>query len=123
MESHVATVSPDLSVANLVHEYIMGTSERAFPVVQDDQLVGIVSLEDVRRVPREDWDVTSVRQIMTPQGQLTTATPDEDANEALNEIASHDVNQVPVVKDGRLVGMLRRSDILRWLQVWTKVTV
>jgi Zn-dependent protease len=123
MESHVATVSPDLSVANLVHEYIMGTSERAFPVVQDNQLVGIVSLEDVRRVPREDWDVTSVRQIMTPQGQLTTATPDEDANEALNEIASHDVNQVPVVKDGRLVGMLRRSDILRWLQVWTKVTV
>jgi Zn-dependent protease len=123
MESHVATVSPDLSVANLVHEYIMGTSERAFPVVQDDQLVGIVSLEDVRRVPREDWDVTSVRQIMTPQGQLTTATPDEDANEALNEIASHDVNQVPVVKDGRLVGMLRRSDILRWLQVRTKVTV
>ncbi len=123
MESRVATVTPDLPVSTLVHEYIMGTSERAFPVVQDNQLVGIVSLEDVRRVPREDWDLTSVRQIMTPQSQLTTATPDEDANEAMEELASRDVNQVPVVQDGHLVGMLRRSDILRWLQIQTKVPV
>lgn len=123
MESHVATVTPDLPVSSLVHEYIMGTSERAFPVVQDNQLVGIVSLEDVRRVPRDDWDLTSVRQIMTPQSQLTTATPDEDANEAMEELASRDVNQVPVVQDGHLVGMLRRSDILRWLQIQTKVPV
>lgn len=122
MESHVSTVSPDISVADLVHDYIMGTSERAFPVVQDNQLVGIVSLEDVRRVPRDDWDITSVRQIMTPQSQLTTATPDEDANEAMDKLASHDVNQVPVVQDGHLVGMLRRSDILRWLQIQTKIT-
>ncbi len=123
MESRVATVAPDLPVGTLVNEYIMGTSERAFPVVQDNQLVGIVSLEDVRRVPREDWEITSVRQIMTPQSQLTTATPDEDANEAMEELASRDVNQVPVVQDGHLVGMLRRSDILRWLQIQTKVTV
>lgn len=122
MESHVATVTPDLPVGTLVNEYIMGTSERAFPVVQDNQLVGIVSLEDVRRVPREDWEITSVRQIMTPQSQLTTATPDEDANEAMEELAIRDVNQVPVVQDGHLVGMLRRSDILRWLQIQTKVT-
>lgn len=123
MESRVATVPPNLPVSSLVHEYIMGTSERAFPVVQDDQLVGIVSLEDVRRVPREDWDLTSVRQIMTPQAQLTTATPDEDANEAMEDLATHDVNQVPVVKDGHLVGILRRSDIMRWLQIQTKVPV
>ncbi len=123
MESRVATVAPDLPVGTLVNEYIMGTSERAFPVVQDNQLVGIVSLEDVRRVPREDWEIMSVRQIMTPQNQLTTATPDEDANEAMEELASRDVNQVPVVQDGHLVGMLRRSDILRWLQIQTKVPV
>jgi CBS domain-containing protein len=105
-----------------VNDYIMKTRERAFPVMQDGQLVGIVSLEDVRKVPQENWSTTAVDQIMTPREALATATPDEDANEALSDLTNRDVNQVPVVQDGHVVGMLRRSDILRWLQVRSEIT-
>ncbi len=121
MYSKVPTVSPDTTVGALVHNYIMGTEERAFPVVQNDCLEGLVCLEDVRQVPRERWDQTTVREIMTPAAKLVTASPREDATEALNDLTSKDVRQVPVVQDGHLVGLLRQRDIMRWLQLHSQM--
>jgi CBS domain-containing protein len=76
----------------------------------------MVSLEDVRKVPRDAWDTTTVSQIMTRAEQLTAVTPQENAGEALNRLERRNVRQVPVIQDGRLVGLLRRRDIMRWLQ-------
>lgn len=117
MRSEVPSAQPDASISDLVHERIMGTDEHAFPVLEGDRLVGLVCLEDVRKVPRETWDTTRVSEIMTPAERLTAIGPNEDSGEALSELGEHDVNQLPVVQDGRLVGLLRRRDILRWLQL------
>jgi CBS domain-containing protein len=118
MRTTVPTVPATISIGDLVHEYVMRTDERAFPVLQDgDHLIGLVCLDDVRKVPRRDWDSTRVRDIMTPMDQVVVVTPDEEAGEAFTVLTGRDVNQVPVVQDGRLVGMLRRRDVLRWLQL------
>lgn len=118
MRTTVPTVPATSTVSDLVHDHIMGSDERCFPVLQDgDRLAGLVCLDDVRKVPRESWDTTLVRQIMTPMDKVATVTPQEDAGEALNELTGRDVNQVPVVEDGHVVGMLRRRDVLRWLQL------
>jgi CBS domain-containing protein len=117
MQSNAPTVVPESSVSNLVHDHIIGTNERAFPVVQGNRLVGLMSLGDVRKVPRTAWDTTTVSQIMLPINQLAVATPQEDAAEALNALGSRNVPQMPVVQDGQLVGMLRHEDIVRWLQL------
>jgi CBS domain-containing protein len=111
------TAPSTASVGALVHDHIMGTDERAFPVVRGDELVGLVCLDDVRKVPRGAWDTTTVGAIMTPVDRLMTVAPDEEAGEALRGLADRDVDQVPVVENGRLVGLLRRRDILRWLQL------
>ncbi|MCC6191628.1 MAG: CBS domain-containing protein [Anaerolineales bacterium] len=95
----------------------MKTDERGFAVVEGDRLVGMVCLEDVRAVPRAQWETTPVRQVMTPASDITVVGPREDATEALNKLATRDVRQMPVIEAGRLVGMLRRRDILRWLQL------
>ena len=116
MRNNAPVVPPDLPVSNLVYNIIMKTGESAFPVVEGDRIVGMVSLEDVRKVPREAWDTTTVSQIMTPAEQLAVVTPQEKASEALNRLEHSNVRQVPVVQDGRLVGLLRRRDIMRWLQ-------
>jgi Zn-dependent protease len=118
MRTTVPTVPATISIGDLVHAHIMGTDERCFPVLQDgDHLIGLVCLDDVRRVPRRDWDSTRVRDIMTPMDQVAVVTPDEEAGEAFTAMTGRDVNQVPVVQDGHLVGMLRRRDVLRWLQL------
>jgi Zn-dependent protease/CBS domain-containing protein len=111
------TVSANSSVASLVHDHMMGTDEHAFPVMSDDQMVGLVTLEDVRSVSRDKWETVPIRNIMTPVEQLSTLSPDEDADDALHELQRRDVRQLPVLEMGQLAGLLRRRDILKWLQI------
>lgn len=95
----------------------MGTDERAFPVLANGRLAGLVTLEDVRRIAREQWATSRVSDIMTPVGELLTMSPTEDADEALRKLQRRDVRQLPVLENGRLNGLLRRRDILKWLQL------
>lgn len=117
MRTNPPAVPATISVGSLVQDYIMGTDDQSFPVMDGDQLAGIVTLEDVQKVPHAQWTATTVRQIMTPADKMAEVTPDEDAAEAMRELTERDVRQLPVVSDGRLVGMLRRRDIARWLQL------
>ena len=117
MRSNVLAVPPMISVGQLVYRYVMGTDEQAFPVLEGDRLLGLVTLEDIRKVPREEWDTTMARDIMTPANQLAVVRPQDDAATALDKLMEHDVRQVPVIADGHLVGLVRRRDIMRWLQL------
>lgn len=120
MRSDPPTVSPACSIIDLVHEHIMGTDDHAFPVMDDGRLVGLVTLDDMRQVSRDNWDTTTVREIMTPAAQLVATNPEEDAAEALNKLRQRDVRQLPVLREGSLAGWVRRRDIIRWLQLEAK---
>jgi len=115
------TVTPNRSVADLVHHYIMQSDDHGFPVVADGHLVGIVTLDDVRRVTRDLWEITSVSEIMTPLERLVTLSPDANASVALDSLAAHDVHQLPVITGDRLEGVVRRRDIVRWLQLQSDI--
>jgi len=117
MRTNPPTVPPDISIGTLVHEYVMGTDDRSFPVVEGTHLVGMICLHDVRDVPRGEWDTTLVRDVMTPEGSLITVRPEEDAAEALQRLQQQDVRQLPVIANGTLQGLVRRRDLLRWLQL------
>ena len=117
MRANVPAVSPGTSTSDLVHHYVMGTDERAFPVLDGDRLLGLVTLEDIRKVAREDWDTTSAAEIMTPADQLAVVQPQDDASAALDKLTERNVHQVPVISNGHLVGLVRSSDIMRWLNL------
>jgi len=117
MRLDVPTVAPTLTVSHLVYDYVMGADERAFPVMEGDRLVGMVCLEDIRKVPREAWERVTVGEIMTEANRLDTVAASEDVGDALEKLTRRDVGQAPVVENGRLVGLLRRRDILKWLEL------
>jgi CBS domain-containing protein len=117
MRTNVPTVSPTTSVSDLVQHYVIGTDERAFPVLDGEWLVGLVTLEDIRPVSRDAWDITTAQEIMTPAEQLAFVRPQDDATAALDKLLQTDVDQVLVVSDGHLMGLVRRRDIMRWLQL------
>jgi len=117
MRTEPPTVSPATSIESVVYDHIMGTDEHAFPVVEDGQVVGMVTLEDIRSVSRERWGDTVVREIMTPYDQCTVLDPDEDASDAMNKLSTCGVRQLPVLEEGRLSGVLRREDLIRWLRL------
>jgi len=111
------TVPADTTITHLVDKYVMRADDHAFPVVDQGEFVGMVTLDDIRGVPRMQWDERLVRDIMTPVSDLVLTTPGEPADQAFNKLASRDVRQLPVMEGGQLVGLLRRSDVVRWLQL------
>ena len=113
-----AVVGPELPVGALVDAYLLGSDARAFPVIDGGgRLLGIICLDDVRAVPRERWASATVGEVMTRAEALVTVGPEEAATAALRALAQRDVGQLPVVEDGRLVGLLRRQDLVRWLEL------
>ena len=114
-----ATVSGDLTLQQLVDEYVLRRREHSFPVADAGLLRGIVCLHDVKTVPREKWAYTRVSEVMTPWAELETVSPGDDGSAALARLNARDVRQLPVVEGERLIGLLRRSDVLRYLQLRT----
>jgi CBS domain-containing protein len=110
-------VDPQTRISRLIDKHIMGTDERAFPVLEHDRLVGLICLEDIRKVPRQEWDERLVQEVMTPANELTILSPRTDSNEAFQKLTQRDVRQIPVIENGQLVGLLRRRDIVRFLQL------
>lgn len=112
-------VPPHLDLDTLVGDWMTRTGERAFPVVDDPgEFVGLVTFADLRKVPREAWKRTEVAQVMTPRGQLVTASPRDDLADAADKLAQADVGQLPVLeRDQTLVGQLLRRDVLRWIEL------
>lgn len=125
MRNKPPTVDPDCMVADLVHDHMMGTDDLAFPVLDGEHLVGIVTLDDVRKVHRDDWPTTPVSSIMTHAADLVTAAPEDEASAAMEKLIERDVRQLPVVRPGayggELLGLLRRQDIMRWLQLHSRM--
>jgi Zn-dependent protease len=115
MRTSLATVSPATNVETLVQEYVMATEQQAFPVQVDGRLLGLVCLDDVRKIPHERWPYTTVAGIMTPLDEMSAMTRDETADHALEEFARRDVEQLPVMEDGHLLGLVRRADIVKWI--------
>ena len=64
---------------------------------------------------RQRWPITTVTQIMTPTDALATVPPTADAEEALRLLSRRDVEQLPVLDDGRVLGFVRRRDLMRWM--------
>jgi Zn-dependent protease len=120
MRSDPPTVSPSLSVKSLVDERIMGSDDHAFPVIEEGEIVGIVTLDDVRSTDQDAWRDTSVREIMTPYDRCTVLDPEEDAADAMTKLANCDVRQLPVLEGKRLAGVLRRQDLIQWLRLYSE---
>jgi Zn-dependent protease/CBS domain-containing protein len=115
MLSRLDAVPPDMSVAELVQSRLMHSDQRCFPVLSDGRLDGLVCIEDVRKVPEQRWTVTQVGEIMTPASRLLTLDANAQSGDAMRALARRDVDQIPVVENGRLLGLVRRQDILKWL--------
>ena len=116
MTSECARVPRGLAVSELVDHYILQQGGRCFTVTDGDALSGLVTVHNVRQLPRERWPFTPVGEIMVPYQGLVRAHPYEDAWTALLRMDQHNVNQMPVEEEGRLLGMLTRENLLRYVR-------
>jgi Zn-dependent protease/predicted transcriptional regulator len=115
MSHEVPTIPREISLDDYGHE-VLRTGRRCHLVVSEGQLLGLMSVHALNRVPREEWGVTSVQAAMLPPDQIHCTVPGDVVMALLERMASEDVNQMPVLADGRVAGMVTRDSILRVIQ-------
>jgi len=119
LQTGVVAVPPDLPLDRLVDGYFYQYRFHSFPVLEADRLVGTISLRDVQDVPRADWPRRSVRDAMRETRGDAVVHPQEDLEIALRKMIEEGRGHLPVVEDGRLVGIVTRHDMLTLLQLKT----
>ncbi|HUE75774.1 MAG TPA: site-2 protease family protein [Chloroflexota bacterium] len=117
MEPEPIGVPPSLSVSTLVDDYILRRGLRALPVIEGDRTIGIITLTDIKEQPRERWDTLTVGEVMGGRDGVRMVSPRDSLARAMSLLVDQDLNQVPVMDNGRLVGMLSRGRLLRNLQL------
>ncbi len=117
MNPKPATVPADISLQQLVDAYFLPGGLRYALVMQAEHLVGLITLSDIRHIPRDQWGQVPVSQAMIPLARLHVVTPQQSLSDVLPLMAGRDVNQVPVVDNGALVGILSRDAIVHYLEV------
>jgi Zn-dependent protease len=117
MTEHVVSVDWLVSLDELVRDFIYKHQFTNFPVFNRGEFIGMVSLADVKSVPKELWGFKQVRDIMTPVDQVPSLSPNDDATEALARMVTDDLGRMPVVENGHLVGIVSRRDIMNLFKI------
>jgi CIC family chloride channel protein len=112
MNIHVITLKPNDS-AQTAYQLMMEKGFRGVPILEDDKLIGIVTMSDLLRIPREQMEKTTLGSVMTRN--LITIYPDEALVEALNKMTNHGVGRLPIVErdTSKFMGIVSRTDVMK----------
>ncbi len=116
MNTNPVTVSPAISLEDLVENFIYKYHYKMFPVVNEtNELLGCITTKEVKEVPRSEWTQNSVQAVMRPYCADDTISPDTDAVKALAQMRKSQNSRLMVVQEGRLVAVLTLKDLLNFL--------
>jgi len=112
MTTDCLIVQRDMSLDAFIQDYLLGTGRRCFLVADENHLLGIVTPHNLSGVQRDRIATMIVGDVMTPFDRVKSVRPDELALEVLRRMDSENVNQLPVVEDHRLLGLVGRASLL-----------
>ncbi len=120
MKDNVISVTADLNLSQLVDGYFLKYHFKSFPVLNSaNRFLGLVTLQDVREIPFERWKDIRVEEVMHKDLLQISVHPDEEAVEVLDRMVREGIGRMAVIKDGHLVGIITRRDIMHLLRIKT----
>lgn len=117
MKTDLITVSPSISIEQLVNDYFYRHHLKMFPVCDGDILLGCITPEQVKQVPRDQWPQQTVVQLIKLCTPENTISPQTDAVKALSIMSRTGNSRLLVVDEGRLVGIVTLKDMLKFLDL------
>lgn len=109
------TVPPGLTVDSLVHDYFLMRPFGAFPVTDDGIVVGLITLGQVRSLPRDQWNEKLVVDIMFPLEDTVMVPPETPMPEVLERLRDVEARRILVAQEWELLGIISATDVTRWL--------
>ncbi|MDX1613802.1 MAG: site-2 protease family protein [Candidatus Promineifilaceae bacterium] len=127
MQPNWADVDGNLPISRLVDEFILPGGPRyyfvqrnGFDVAPSPHPAGMLTLTDISLLQRDRWPYTPARGVMVDWDELITIEPDLSLTQALQLMDQNNVNQLPVLRDGHLVGVLTRKNLLHYIRMETE---
>jgi Zn-dependent protease len=123
MQRVFRAVEPELPLDQFVGQFVLGQVDQGFPVIHrpeegdPQQLLGMMTMRDLRRFTFSQWTATRVGDAMTPASRVRALTPDSTADSALQTLLESGEELLPVVSDNALLGVVRRRDLLFFIRV------
>jgi CBS domain-containing protein len=116
MSSECPIVDGHMDVQHFVDEQMLRSGKRCFIVEESGAFAGLITPNEIKHVERNLWPSTMLSSVMLPAARLRTVTPETPLKNALEVMAANDLNQLPVLANGRLLGMVSRSQVLQLFQ-------
>jgi Zn-dependent protease/CBS domain-containing protein len=116
MSRSCVMASADLTLQALVDQFILDQGQRCMVIMRGNQPAGLLTLHNIRQIPRERWGTTLASEVMTPMDNVKVTSPKVGLEQALAQMGTNGVNQMPVMENGQIEGMLSREDIINYLQ-------
>jgi CBS domain-containing protein len=113
MSRDCPSVPGETSLAEFVEHFLLRNGRRCYVVGESEAPRGIITLSDALSVPRDEWSQTSVQAAMRRADQIYSVSPDAELEDALRLMDEKNVAQVPVMLDGRLLGIIGRDHLIR----------
>ena len=123
MSGDCVVVPPDMTIDHLVNGNILNSGRRCFPVGSGSEIMGLMTLHNVKEVPRDQWTTETVKEAMTPFDKLKWVRPDEELSSVLRILTENNINQVPVVQDNKIIGMISRENLLNFVHVRSRLGI
>jgi Zn-dependent protease/CBS domain-containing protein len=116
MSRNYMAIQYDTTLQYLVDDHILGGGRRSFIVVNAGQVVGLLTLHHLKDIPKDQWSTKTAAQVMLPVSQFKQIGPETGLWDAIEEMDRDGVNQLPVMVDGQIQGMLTREDVISYLR-------
>jgi predicted transcriptional regulator len=111
------TVAIDMPLERFVEDVFLSRRHTAYPVRDDGEIVGILSVRDVLALPRSEWAELSVADRMIPRQEALVLDENADLAEAMRDLGGTDVRRALVLVNGRIQGLLSMTDAARTFEV------
>lgn len=117
MKKDPISAPPDITVKELIDEYMYQSHHHLYPVVDKGKLLGSISLFEVKSLSADEWEKTPVQKIMVPIRELTTVSSNTDALEAFELMHQNEQATLLVADKGKLVGLLTALDLFKLISL------
>ncbi len=117
MKPNPVTVSPSISIKELVEEFLYKYYFKMFPVVENGRLLGCISTRKVKEIPRREWNQHTVGEFVWKCSSENTIDPETDALKALSIMSRTGNSRLMVVEGNRLIGIVSLKDMLALLSL------
>lgn len=117
MVRDIVSLSPQISIDEAVNTYFLKYGYGGFPVIDGGKFLGIVTLKEIKEVPRENWSRVKVSDAFVPHNTRWEVAPEEDIMKALELMITEDKGRIAVTKEEGIIGLITRNGIARYVQI------